>query len=295
MNITVIGPGAIGVLLAYKLANEENKISILVKPEHEHLIKQKKIRIKDMTGKIVDKKINIITKLNKTDLVILAVKSYDVENLLNQIKEIDTPILCCQNGLQTLNLLKNKIKPSLLSYMVTGTGSSKIEAGFSHHNGGGFTFLGQIEGENGVTIKNISQSLSVRGIVCEIVENIPDYIWLKAIINSAINPIATINRVKNGELKNKKLIIQVKNICEESTNIAQKIGIKLPLNPWKEVMTIIAKTAENKCSMLQDIENQQRTEIDAINGEFVRIAMANDLDAKHNKSAIAKIKKLTDT
>ena len=91
--------------------------------------------------------------------------------------------------------------------MVTGTGSSKIEAGFSHHNGGGFTFLGQIEGENGVTIKNISQSLSVRGIVCEIVENIPDYIWLKAIINSAINPIATINRVKNGELKNKKLII----------------------------------------------------------------------------------------
>ena len=292
MNITVIGPGAIGVLLAYKLANEENKISILVKPEHQHLINQKKIRIKDMTGKIVDKKIDIITKLNKTDLVILAVKSYDVENLLNQIKEIDTPILCCQNGLQTLNLLKNKIKPSLLSYMVTGTGISKIEAGFSHYNGGGFTFLGQIEGENGVTIKNISQSLSVRGIVCEIVENIPDYIWLKAIINSAINPIATSNRVKNGELKNKELIIQVKNICDESTNIAQKIGIKLPLNPWKEIMTIIAKTAENKCSMLQDIENQQKTEIDAINGEFVRIAIANNLDAKHNKLAIAQIKKI---
>jgi 2-dehydropantoate 2-reductase len=176
--------------------------------------------------------------------------------------------------------------------MVTGTGISKIKAGFSHYNGGGFTFLGQIEGENGVAIKNISQSLSVRGIVCEIVENIPDYIWLKAIINSAINPIATINRVKNGELKNKELIIQVKNICDESTNIAQKIGIKLPLNPWKEVMTIIAKTAENKCSMLQDIENQQKTEIDAINGEFVRIAIANNLDAKYNKLAIAQIKKI---
>ena len=295
MNITVIGPGAIGVLLAYTLANGENDVSLLVKPEHEYLQDQKKIRIKDMTGKIIDKKIKIITSLSKTDLVILTVKSYDVKHLLDQIKGRDTPILCCQNGLQTLNLLKNKIKPNLLSYMVTGIGSSKIEAGFSHHNGKGFTFLGQIEGENGAKIKKISQTLSAQGIICEIVENISDYIWLKAIINSAINPIATINRVKNGELKDKKLIIQVKNICDESTNIAQKIGIKLPRDPWEEIMTIITKTAENKCSMLQDIENQQKTEIDAINGEFVRIAETNKLEAKYNKLAIVKIKKLIDT
>ena len=294
MNITVIGPGAIGVLLAYTLANGENDVSLLVKPEHEYLQDQKKIRIKDMTGKIIDKKIKIITSLSKTDLVILTVKSYDVKHLLDQIKGRDTPILCCQNGLQTLNLLKNKIKPNLLSYMVTGIGSSKIEAGFSHLNGKGFTFLGQVEGENRTNIKKISQDLSVKGIICEIVENIPDYVWLKAIINSAINPIATINKVKNGELKNKNLIIQVKNICDESTNIAQKIGIKLPRDPWEEIMTIITKTAENKCSMLQDIENQQKTEIDAINGEFVRIAETNKLDAKYNKLAITKIKKLID-
>jgi len=295
MNITIIGPGAIGVLLAHTLANEENKISILVKPEHENLIDQRKIRIKDMTGKIIDKKIKIITRLSKTDLVILAVKSYDIENLLNQIKEINTPILCCQNGLQTLNILKNKIKPNLLSYLVTGTGCVKIEPGFSHYKGTGFTFLGQINGENGTVIKNISNTLGVKGIYCEVVKNIQDYIWLKAIINSAINPIATINKVRNGELKNKKLIALVKNICRESTNIAQKIGIKLPLNPWKEIVTIINKTAKNKCSMLQDIENQQKTEIDAINGEFVRIAKANNLDAKNNKLAILKIKKLIDT
>ena len=48
MNITVIGPGAIGVLLAYTLSNKENEISLLVKPEHEYLLDHKKIRIKEI-------------------------------------------------------------------------------------------------------------------------------------------------------------------------------------------------------------------------------------------------------
>jgi 2-dehydropantoate 2-reductase len=293
MNITVIGPGAIGISLAYALANKENEVSLLVKPEHNALRKQGKISIKKLSGIIIDKEIKITTKLSKTDLVILAVKSYSVKKLLDQLIKIDTPILCCQNGLQTLNILKNKIKTNLISYMVTGAGSSKIEAGFSQHNGKGFTFIGQIDGNNGIRIKNISDNLTVNGIECKIVENIQNYVWLKAIINRAINPIATINRVKNGDLRKKSFLPDVKNICNESTTIAQKIGIKLPLEPWKEVLTILDKTADNKCSMLQDIENHQETEIDAINGEFVRIASTNALDARYNTLAITKVKEIT--
>tara|TARA_B110000438_G_scaffold100918_1_gene99787 strand:- start:4176 stop:5060 length:885 start_codon:yes stop_codon:yes gene_type:complete len=293
MKITIIGPGAIGVSLTYALANSQNEIALLVKEEHGNLVKQGVIRIRKLSGAISNKRINIITELGKTDLVILAVKSYSVETLVNQLIEIKTPILCCQNGLQTLNKLKDRINPNLLSYLVTGAGSSKIEAGFSHHNGKGFTFIGQIEGRNGILVQSVSDSLNINGMECKLVKNIQDYVWLKAIINSAINSIATINRVRNGELRNKELVKDVKNICNESTAIAQKIGIKLPLDPWKEIMTILDKTALNKCSMLQDIENNQHTEIDAINGEFVRIASANNLDSRYNTLAISKVKDIT--
>ena len=85
----------------------------------------------------------------------------------------------------------------------------------------------------------------------------------------------------------------MKNICNESTAIAQNIGIKLPLEPWKEIMAILNRTAHNKCSMLQDIENLQETEIDAINGEFVRIASTHNLDSRHNALAITKVKEIT--
>jgi len=293
MEITIIGPGAIGVSLAYALATSRNEVALLVKKDHNNLVKQGIIRIKKLSGEISNKRIKIITELSQTDLVILAVKSYSVETLVNQLIEIKTPILCCQNGLQTLNKLKYRIEPNLLSYLVTGAGSSKIEAGFSRRNGNGFTFIGQIEGRNGIMIQSISDSLNINGMECELVENIQDYVWLKAIINSAINSIAAINRVRNGELRNKEFVNDVKNICNESTYIAQKIGIKLPLDPWKEVMTILDKTALNKCSMLQDIENNQHTEIDAINGEFVRIASANNLDSSYNALAITKVKDIT--
>ena len=213
--------------------------------------------------------------------------------MLSELKRIDTPILCCQNGLQTLNILKKEINPNHISYLVTGAGSSKIEAGVSYRNGEGFTFIGQIEGHNGSEIKSISDSLNANGIKCGSVENIQDYIWLKAIINSAINPIATINKVTNGDLRKKDLMRDVEKICIESTAIAKHVGINLPLNPWKEIVTILDKTSSNKCSMLQDVENQQETEIEAINGEFVRIALDNNLDATYNSLAVSKVKQIT--
>ena len=85
----------------------------------------------------------------------------------------------------------------------------------------------------------------------------------------------------------------MENICKESTKVALKTGIELPLNPWNEINSIIEKTADNKCSMLQDIENNQMTEIDAINGEIVRIANREGIPVPYNKKITTEIKKLS--
>jgi 2-dehydropantoate 2-reductase len=75
--------------------------------------------------------------------------------------------------------------------------------------------------------------------------------------------------------------------------VALKTGIKLPLDSWNEVNSIIEKTADNKCSMLQDIENNQMTEIEAINGEIIRIADRNGIPVPYNKKIITEIKNLS--
>ena len=117
--------------------------------------------------------------------------------------------------------------------------------------------------------------------------------WLNTVINSAINPIATLAEVKNGKLKNPELNDEVKKLCEESSYIASSNGIKLPLDPWREINKIIEKTADNKCSMLQDLENNQQTEIDAINGELIRIGKKLSINTIYNQQVFSDIKNLS--
>ena len=291
MDITIVGAGALGNMLATKL-QRNNKVNLIVKKEHTGLIKNKEILFKDIDGNIIKSKINIGTDIENCDLIILCVKSYDTQILIQKLSSLDSPILLCQNGLKTMNYALKNIDEKRLSYLVTGKRISKIKAGISEHKGPGFTYLGNLSKSKSNLLKNISKNLKEEGMDCSIVENIEEFVWLKTVINSAINPIATLAEVKNGKLKNPELNDEVKKLCEESSKIAYSNGIKLPLDPWKEINKIIEKTADNKCSMLQDLENNQQTEIDAINGELIRIGKKLSINTIYNQQVFSEINKL---
>jgi len=290
MKITIIGAGAIGTTLAALLSKKGTEISIQSNKEIEG---DKEIMLMNFRGKTIRKKVRIINTLDDSDWYILAVKSYDVKELINSLKNKKANILCCQNGIKTYNLLKTEINEKRLSHMVTGMGCSKIDTGKAEFNGSGFTFIGEFSGEIRGAINELASKMNESEIECKIVDNIFNYVWLKTIINSSINPVAAYNKVVNGKLSEPSLNDQVKKICNESILIAQKIGIDLPLNPWEEVKNIIRNTSDNKCSMLQDLENGNRTEIDAINGEIIRIAKANNLNCKYNLEFFDKIQSIT--
>ena len=292
MDVNIIGAGALGNLLATKLSKQHN-VNLIVKSNHTDLIEKQEILFRDIQGNITKTNVKVKTKVENCDLIILCVKSYDAQALVQEFSNLDTHILLCQNGLKTLNYALQNIDETRLSYLVTGNGISKIKAGISEHKGLGFTYLGNINKIRSELLDNISETLTEQDIDCSVVPNIEDYVWLKAIINSAINPIATLAEVKNGKLRNPELNDEVKSLCEESSNIATSNGIRLPLDPWEEINKIIEKTADNKCSMLQDLENNQQTEIDAINGELIRIAKKLSLKSTYNKQVVAEINKIS--
>ena len=289
MEITIVGAGALGNMLATKLSRN-NKVNLIVKTKHTGLIENQEILFRDIEGNIIKSKINIGTGIENCDLIILCVKSYDAQILIQKLSNLDTPLLLCQNGLKTMNYALKNIDKKRLSYLVTGNGISKIKTGTSEHKGLGFTYLGNLSKSKSNLLHKISENLKEQDMDCSIVENIEEFVWLKTIINSAINPIATLAKVKNGELKNPELNDKVKKLCEESSNIASCNGITLPLDPWQEINKIIEKTADNKCSMLQDLENKQQTEIDAINGELIRIGKNLSINTTYNQQFFSKIK-----
>ena len=86
-------------------------------------------------------------------------------------------------------------------------------------------------------------------------------------INAGINPFGALTGLKNGELIT---ITALKELMTETVNEGKEVAAKLKVNLKGDPSSLMIHTAEitaqNKNSMLQDIERKKRTEIDFING-----------------------------
>jgi len=91
-------------------------------------------------------------------------------------------------------------------------------------------------------------------------------------INVGINALGTLLNVRNGELlKGKHSLALQRELVAEATEVAAKKGIELMYEDMShEVAAICEKTSGNINSMLQDVRNKRKTEIDFINGAIVR-------------------------
>ena len=100
MKITIIGPGSIGLLLASSL-EKHNDVSVLVKKKHYDILNEKGLWIKKgMNQRKI--RANVVTEIKNSEIVIVAVKGYDIESTKTVLKDFKGKIIICQNGLKIL-------------------------------------------------------------------------------------------------------------------------------------------------------------------------------------------------
>jgi len=288
MKITIIGPGAIGLLLASSL-EKHNDVSVLVKEKHYDILIERGLWIKNGNKK-KRIKANIVTEIKDSEIAIIAVKGYDLESTKKILNTFKGKIIICQNGLKMLEY--NSDNDNDVFSIVTSVGAVSLKLGISEYMGAGITVIGNLNNDDKRTF-NIDELFSEDYFEICPVDNIIDYIWLKAIINSAINPIAAIHNLRNGELSESKYWKSVKELLTESMNIAKENNVQLSKNPLEETKKIISKTPDNLCSMLQDLTKGQKTEINEINGIIVKIGQAKNLDTTLNQKYLDKINSIS--
>ncbi len=115
-------------------------------------------------------------------------------------------------------------------------------------------------------------------------EDIESALWMKLIINAVINPISALAGTQNGELNSDPVLsTKVANLCKELSALTSASAHRQLADTLEtEVRKVIAGTANNRCSMLQDIEAGRPTEIEFINGyisaEAKRLEVATPLN-----------------
>ena len=297
MNIIIFGAGAIGSLIGVTLSKNAD-VTLIGRKEHVERIKIDGLEVSGKTKikKKINAEISVENITKKPDILILTVKSYDTESAIQQAKKIiksDTVVLSIQNGLHNIDKIKKYLSNKQIIAGITTHGATYIGPGKIDHTGVGLTIIGGLDKET-TCINEICDLFNKSGIETQISNNIIKEVWIKAIVNSSINPITTLFQCKNGYLlENPVLENLIEKITEESTSIALSQGLKITNDSMiSRTKEVIRKTKENYSSMLQSYKNGKRTEIDSINGKFVEIGKKNNVEPFLNEILVYSIKSI---
>lgn len=310
-SILIYGAGSIGSLFGGLISSYPHGkivVTLLGREPHISVIKKKGLRIRTPNHDWVTissiKAISIISDIfkEKIDTFIVTSKVYDneliVEEMItNKLVSKLTKLIIIQNGVGNEKIFRKLFSDSQIYRVITTEGAYLHSPGEIYHTGQGTTIIGQPYSNDfeDPFLNEFVYVLNSVGINSMLTDKINENIWLKCLINAVINPIATINNVKNGELlKQPALKNLLTELISEICYIFKQRGIKLPndINPLDIVVQVASATSNNECSMLQDIQRGRKTEIDYFNGKIVEEAASANIESPINLDLIKQIKEL---
>lgn len=283
MKIVVVGPGALGCLLAASLRNRTREDVWLFDNMRERAkrIAETGIKVEGLSGPYTAK-VNVAASAKDAgtcDLAILCVKSYSTEDACKDIKDLvgaSTSVLTLQNGIGNVQIMNDHFGPEKIMAGITNHGATLLGIGHVRHAGKADTIIGRADGRVLGAIRDIANILSKAGFETKVSKDIDSVIWGKLVINVGINALTAITRLNNGALIEHDECRQVlRSAVQEAVKVVKRKRIKLAYDdPIQKVESVCKATAGNVSSMLQDVLNKKRTEIDFINGAIVRQAKA---------------------
>lgn len=277
MKIAILGAGAMGSLYGGYISRNNKEIYLVdICQQHVDEINKNGLIIteKEESIKVYPKAVSDSRDIGFVDLVIVFVKSYLTEAVLEMNKSLlskDTIVLSLQNGYGNIEEISKYVHINNVIAGTTAHGASLVSPGIIKHGGVGETHIGWLNYKNDKRIDEIAQILNNSGFNTIVSQNVMELIWSKLIVNVGINALTALLRVQNGELLNmEETKVLIKMAVLEGVNVAEKAGVLFNGEAMvNKVKAVALATRENKSSMLQDILNNRKTEIDNINGAIV--------------------------
>jgi len=292
VRILVVGAGAMGSFLGGLLA-KRNDVTLVSRRPHADAIRRSGLRITGKTNAIA--RPHVVTSLRnplRADLVLIATKSYDTDAAVDSVRPLARRalFLTLQNGLDNPATIARRAKRVVAG--TTGIGVTFLRPGDVRHAGIGDTVVGSYVGATRDDAVLVRDLLVEAGIPTEVSPNIHRDLWLKVIVNCAINPLTAITRLKNGAITRIPWLAEAAAaVCREAAAVARAVGLEVDDDEAiRRTVTVARRTRENRSSMLQDVEARRRTEIDAINGAVVREAAQHNITAPLNAALYALVR-----
>ncbi|NTV12820.1 MAG: 2-dehydropantoate 2-reductase [Desulfobulbaceae bacterium] len=307
MKVIVIGPGALGCLLAAKLS-WANEVWLLDHDAERAAQLAGSGVLLEEGGQFVPCAVRATSNpelLGAADVALLCVKSHQIKAAVVGARPALRQaglLLVLANGIGHLEVLNELCQGLCWGVGVTAQGATLLGTGRVVHRGEGETKIGFPPGQNTVErptpawqkrLLTTAEVLTQAGVPTEAVADILPPLWGKLLVNVGINALTAIHGCPNGGLlESPRLLALLTAAVQEGAQVAEKIGVELPGDPVAGAKEVCRVTAANISSMLQDVRAGRRTEIAAINGAVVRMAKALGVPVPVNEELLAKVQDL---
>ncbi|MFX1277056.1 MAG: ketopantoate reductase family protein [Promethearchaeota archaeon] len=310
-KIVIYGIGAIGASLGGWLSPHYDEIYLLARGENAKIMKSRGLIIYQRgDNNKISIPVKVIENLNEkpsADVIVIAVKNYDLEEVAKDIfsKLGDKPIIVAfQNGVENQKILPNYFTKVI--YGVIAFNAWRDKPGIFGYRRNGEIILGTIDNSLQSIMEKLSQILNF-GISTKITKRLQDAAHSKMIINIG-NSILTLIDFNYDKMLNeissisklRKILI---NMLNEGIQIIQSAGYKeyklKGIPSWK-ILKIMRDTPDDKAdelfkqsmkeygvnSMMQDIiiRGKSQSELESLNGYFVKLADSLNIKAPFIKT-----------
>jgi len=291
MRCVIHGSGGVGGYFGACLARAGHEVFFIARGEHLQAIQKDGLSVQSHQGDfhIENPEAGQTCDPNfNPDLVIVAVKSWQLRDIKDEIKKYCTPktwILPLQNGVDASDILAGSLAKETVLGGLTKI-FSKIEAPgvINHFTGATYIGFGEYFRENPSPkdpddisdhCQNLENQLnSTPGIDAEAFLDIKKELWRKILLFAPTSGIGTITRTPNGVFREipetREMLI---NLIHEIIKIGQAKNVNIAEEDFNWVIsTIDGMAPESNSSLFRDIQSNRPSELHSIHGYLVKEA-----------------------
>ena len=301
-TFAVVGAGPVGCIVAAFLAKGGYDVTLcdvfpeLLKPainpgiiiegaeNLQQVVTRTCTSIDDLADKVPDV-IILTVKANALPLISSAIEGFYKEGVY---------VISWQNGIDTEAVIAQTLgkKPVMRAVVNYGCGLVKpghVRMPFHHPP----HFLQELDPESAHAAVAIAEILTKCGLPTSHTDKITSMVWRKAILNSCMNPVCAVTGLTMSQAMNDPIVFQIIDaLIKECVSVARANEIDLGWDFYPHAIEYMGKAGDHKPSMLIDIENKRRTEIDFMNGKFTEYGRQAGMETPYNKTLRALVKAL---
>jgi 2-dehydropantoate 2-reductase len=317
MKICIIGAGAIGGLLAAKLASAGVDITVVARGAHFAAIRDEGLRLLQADGSefhvrtpVHFRAVSHVREAGVHDVVILGVKAHQVEAVAGDLHLLfhpETIVVPMQNGIpwwyfqrhggahdgtrvsmvDPHGIIASSIEPERIIGCVVYPAAEIAAPGVIRHIEGNRFPLGELDGAITARVGALAEAFEHAGFKSPVLQNIRSEIWLKLWGNLTFNPISALTHATLVDICQFSFTRELaEQMMLESQAIANKLGIEFRVSLDKRIAGA-EKVGRHKTSMLQDIEAGRAPELDALVGSVIQLGKLTGTPTPHINAVYA--------